>query len=116
MRITKKNRKNKCKKEKYDLIINDGIIFVDATDDGINAGGAVKIYGGKITVSSSENDAIDANGPSGIIINGGEIEASGISVPGCAFDCDNNPFVINGGTVIGYGSSNISTPNESAKL
>ncbi|MCQ2589203.1 MAG: carbohydrate-binding domain-containing protein [Treponema sp.] len=99
---------------KYDLIINGGNITIDATDDGINAGGSIQINDGNINVASSQNDAIDANGFSGIIINGGFIEACGISTPECAFDCDNSPFVINGGTVIGFGSSNITMPSENS--
>lgn len=99
---------------KYDLIINDGEITVNSTDDSLNAGGAITINGGKINVVSTLNDAIDANGPSGITINGGVIFASGTSNAECAFDCDNNPLTINGGTLIGLGSSNTSIPSNNS--
>lgn len=97
---------------KYDVIINGGTILVNATDDAINSGAAVSINGGNVTAQSSTNDAIDANGPSGILINGGQVWCAGTNVPECAFDSDQNPFVINGGTVVGYGSTNITMPSD----
>lgn len=101
---------------KYDLIINGGNISVNTTDDSLNAGGAIKINGGTIYAVSSMNDAIDSNGPDGITINGGSVYAKGTNVPECAFDCDNNPFTVNGGNIIGFGTGNYSSPSsESAQ-
>lgn len=108
----------KCSPEgieaKYDIIINGGSVDVNATDDAINAGAAVVINGGSISANSSRNDAIDANGPSGITINDGEVWGYGVSVPECAFDSDMNPFNINGGTVVGFGSVNFTTPSDNS--
>lgn len=98
---------------KNNLLINGGNISVTTSDDGINAGGGVKITGGDIKVVSSQNDAIDANGKKGIEITGGTTVAIAVSNPAeCAFDCDNNRFVVTGGLLVGMGSSNYSQPTE----
>lgn len=96
---------------KLDVVINSGTIVLNTTDDSINAGGAITINGGALSVTSLNNDAMDANGPAGITINGGNVIASGVSMPECAFDCDNNPFTVNGGTIIGFGTGNYTTPS-----
>ena len=36
--------------------------------------------------------------------------ALGLTTPECAFDCDQNPLTINGGTLIGLGTSNYTAP------
>ena len=95
---------------KSNLNINAGTITLNCTDDAINAGGNITINGGAIYAYSSQNDAIDANGSSGITINGGTIVAIGIREPECAFDCDNNPFKITGGLLVGLGTNNYSSP------
>lgn len=64
---------------------------------------------------SLTNDAVDANGRRGIIINGGNIFGIATNSPECAFDSDQNPLNINGGTVIGFGSSNITNPADTSK-
>lgn len=46
---------------------------------------------------------------------GGHVLAFGATGSECGFDCDNNTFLINGGTVIGFGGNNISTPSTSSK-
>ena len=95
---------------KGNLTINAGTITLNCTDDAINAGGNVVINGGAVYAYSSQNDAIDANGSSGITINGGVIVALGVKTPECAFDCDQNPLKINGGLLVGLGTSNYTAP------
>ena len=104
----------KCSPEgieaKGDLTINGGTITLSCTDDAINATGSVYINGGAVYAYSSQNDAIDANGSSGIKITGGIIVAIGTNTPECAFDCDNYPFSITGGLLVGLGTNNYTAP------
>lgn len=100
---------------KSDLIINGGKIKINSTDDAVNAGGSIVINGGTIYANSSFCDGFDANGSNGIMINGGTIFVSGINVPECAFDCDQNPFTVNGGILVGFGSGNITMPSSLSK-
>ena len=95
---------------KADMTINAGTITLNCTDDALNAGGSIVINGGAIYAYSSQNDAIDANGSGGITVNGGVIVAIGINTPECAFDCDNYPFKMNGGLLVGLGTSNYTAP------
>ena len=96
---------------KGNLTINAGLITLNCTDDAINAGGNITINGGAVYAYSSQNDAIDSNGSNGITINGGVIVAIGVKEPECAFDCDNNPFKITGGLLVGLGTNNYSGPS-----
>ncbi len=104
----------KCSPEgiesKGNMTINAGTIVLNCTDDALNAGGSIYINGGAIYAYSSQNDAIDANGSSGITITGGTIVAIGINTPECAFDCDNYPFKITGGLLVGLGTNNYTAP------
>ena len=104
----------KCSPEgieaKADLTINAGNISLNCTDDAVNAAGSIYINGGTLYAYSSSNDAIDANGKGGITITGGTIVAIGIRTPECAFDCDNNPFKITGGLLVGLGTNNYTAP------
>jgi len=95
---------------KGNLTINAGTITLNTTDDSINAGGNVTINGGAIYAYSQKNDGIDANGSNGITINGGVVVAIALSMPECAFDCDEKPFTVNGGTVIGLGTDMFTAP------
>ena len=95
---------------KANLTINAGTITLNTTDDSINAGGNVTINGGAIYAYSQKNDGIDANGNNGITINGGVVVAIALSMPECAFDCDEKPFTVNGGTVIGLGTDMFTAP------
>jgi hypothetical protein len=76
---------------KSDLLINAGDLQVVSTDDGFNAISSMEINGGYITVTSSNNDAIDANGP--LTINGGMIVAHGAGVPEGGMDNDQYAFL-----------------------
>jgi hypothetical protein len=96
---------------KSDVTINSGYLIVSTTDDGINAGDSITINGGYLYCASSDNDAIDSNGP--LTISGGVIVAIGAGSPEGAFDCDNNTFAITGGTLVGIGGD-LSTPSTSA--
>ena len=95
---------------KANLTINAGTITLNTTDDSINAGGNLTINGGAIYACSQKNDAMDANGSNGITINGGVIVAIALNMPECAFDCDEKPFTVNGGTVIGLGTDMFTAP------
>lgn len=97
---------------KANILINNGNLSLTTTDDSINAGGAIKIAGGRVYAYSSKNDAIDANGTGGIEISGGYIVARGTTTPECAFDCDTNLFAITGGYVVGIGTNNYSPLTE----
>lgn len=92
------------------LTINDGELDIRTYDDAINAAKAIVINGGKINCYSSGNDGIDSNGT--IAINGGIVLSSGTNSPEEGFDCDQNPFTITGGILIGTGGGT-STPTSS---
>ena len=89
---------------KNTLEISGGEIYVNAYDDGINAGQDVNITGGYIYSRSTNNDGIDANG--NFYINGGLVYAIGSRVPEVALDANTEEgkrLYINGGTVIVVG-------------
>ncbi len=88
------------------ITINDGVIYIAANDDGINAGQKVYTYtptieinGGTITIvmGQGDTDAIDSNGY--IYVNGGTIDITAQS----AFDYDAGAEY-NGGTIIVNGT------------
>lgn len=97
------------------LTVNDGVITVNTTDDGLNAGKHIAINGGRLYVKSSQNDAVDSNGT--LTISGGLLVAQGAGAPEGALDADNNTFTVTGGTFVGIGgrnstvTSNTSTQN-----
>lgn len=94
---------------KGSLVINGGIVEVEATDDGLNAGKEIIINGGYIYAYSRAADAIDSNGE--LAINGGIIVALGGFVPETGLDCDNDSnFIFTGGTVVSFGGANNNTP------
>ena len=91
------------------LKIEGGVINVSGKDDGVNTnldyGSVTLITGGKVTVNGgdgSEGDGIDSNGM--IIITGGEVTAA--AKPGADSGLDSDVgTVIDGGRVIGVGST-----------
>lgn len=92
--------------------INDGNIYIEAYDDGINAtykstafDVMIEFNGGNtvIVMGAGDTDSIDANGS--IIVNGGTIDITGNS----SFDCDGNAQY-NGGTIIVNGTQVDSIP------
>ncbi len=94
--------------------INDGLINISATDDGVNAARkssaytpTVEINGGTLTVamSSGDTDGIDSNGK--LIITGGTVNGTA----GSAFDDDGAASFI-GGTVIINGQQVDTLPNQ----
>lgn len=94
---------------KSTLTINDGILNINAYDDGLNAGTALYINGGSLYVYSQSNDGIDSNGT--LTITGGQTISVGAGNPEEGFDCDNNTFKITGGIAIGIGGAT-SMPTE----
>lgn len=111
---------------KKGVIINGGIVNVNSKDDGINANAAIYFNGGKTTVISRANDAVDANPEGGfmfpgmfggnqggeqkepeplIFISGGEVYAySWVGSPEEGLDCDFNPIEVTGGTAFSIGA------------
>ena len=98
------------------VIIDDGTVSIEASDDGINAAKkfsgltpVVVINGGniKIVMGQGDTDGIDSNGD--IEINGGTVDVTGNS----SFDYDGTG-TINGGTVIVNGSEVTTLPNQFA--
>lgn len=94
--------------------INDGIINIQASDDGINVGRksnactpTVEFNGGTVTIvmGAGDTDGVDSNG--NIIVNGGTISVSGQST----FDYDGTAQY-NGGTIIVNGTVTNSIPNQ----
>lgn len=94
---------------KSTLTINDGILNINAYDDGLNAGTALYINGGTLYIYSQTNDGIDSNGT--LTITGGKTIAVGAGNPEEGFDCDNNTFKITGGVAVGIGGAT-SMPTE----
>ena len=101
--------------ETNDITINGGDIYIEANDDGLNAGGD----GGIITINSGNvfikagGDGIDSN--KDLIINGGTIYTMGSSIGGDAGIDTDGKFEINGGEVIVLGSDMIQSPDSSSK-
>ena len=101
--------------ETNDITINGGDIYIEANDDGLNAGGD----GGIITINSGNvfikagGDGIDSN--KDLIINGGTIYTMGSSIGGDAGIDTDGKFEINGGEVIALGSDMIQSPDSSSK-
>lgn len=96
------------------ITINDGVINIAASDDGVNAARkssaytpTVEINGGTLTIvmGAGDTDGVDSNG--NLIINGGAIDVTGQS----AFDYDGTAQY-NGGTIIVNGSQVDSIPNQ----
>jgi len=88
---------------KSDLTINSGYLTINVTDDALNAGKSITVNGGYIYCASSANDAIDSNGK--LTIAGGVIVAIGSGGVEGPFDCDQNTFLISGGTFVGIGGT-----------
>lgn len=97
---------------KEELLINDGTFTINSEDDGINAGTKLTVKGGKLTVVSKTNDGLDCNGD--LILDGGTITAISLQSPECAFDVDNSKFAINGGTIVGLGTT-VTSPTAEAQ-
>ena len=85
------------------IVINDGNITINASDDGINAAANTNAYetaivfnGGNVNVSvgQGDTDAIDSNGS--IYVNGGTIN---VTAQMSSFDYDRTAE-FNGGTII----------------
>lgn len=96
------------------VVINDGEITINASDDGINAAHKdeslspyIEINGGNvdITMGQGDTDGIDSNGD--IIINGGTISINGQS--SCDYD---GTASLNGGTLIVNGQETNTIPNQ----
>jgi len=102
---------------KAGVTISGGTINVATTDDCINASVSssnITISGGTIYAYSSDNDVVDSNGT--LTISGGTLVALTATNPECAFDCDSNTFAITGGTIIGIGTNNYSSPTAASCL
>lgn len=96
------------------LTISGGTLEVSAYDDGINAANDLVVEGGDLTVLSTKNDGLDANG--NLYLSGGVVRAFGASSPECGIDANSEAgykVYITGGSILAVGGSN-STPTTSA--
>jgi hypothetical protein len=96
------------------LTVDGGTIYIKSYDDCINSSSTMNINGGDITVISSSNDGLDANG--NMYITGGYTRAFGAKSPECGIDVNSESgycLYFTGGTLIGVGGSN-STPSKSS--
>ncbi len=96
------------------LTINGGKVTVQAYDDAINSSSHMYINGGEITVISTNNDGLDANG--NVVLNGGYVLAFGGSSPECGIDANSEQgytVIFTGGTLLAVGGGN-SVPTTSA--
>ena len=100
--------------EATQVILNDGTVRIQATDDGINAGRKssalsvkIEINGGDITIAmgAGDTDGVDSNGD--LVITGGTINITGQS----PFDYDGN-LTYTGGTIIVNGTETNSVTNQ----
>ena len=98
---------------KATMTIHGGTINISTVDDGINAKAHLQIDGGDIQIVASGNDAIDSNGT--MTITGGNVFACGTRQPEESFDCDQNTFIITGGTLLGISGGGNSTPSSSSQ-
>ena len=113
--------------EAKDLTIEGGTITIAASDDGINTidknaetgefqddGSMLTINGGDVTITA-DGDGIDCNGSG--VMNGGTVIVYG-SRSGADSALDyNGTFVMNGGTMLASGSSEMAmTPSDSSKV
>jgi len=101
--------------EANDITINGGNIYVEAVDDGLNAGGD----GGTITINDGilyikgNGDGIDSN--KDLIVNGGTIYTTGSSNGGNAGIDTDRGYQINGGEVVVLGSDKLEEPKKSSE-
>ncbi|MCD8207634.1 MAG: carbohydrate-binding domain-containing protein [Bacteroidales bacterium] len=94
------------------LTINGGTLFAYGYDDGVSVQSAITITGGRIYAYSESNDGIDSN--TAITISGGLVIASSTNGPEEGLDTDDSRnFLINGGTVIATGGSQVSPSSSS---
>lgn len=101
--------------EAQNITFNGGTYNINASDDGINAGGdggTITINGGNFYISAG-GDGIDSNRDA--VINGGTVFVIGSEDGGNAGIDTENGYTINGGTVIALGSDMLETPKDSSK-
>lgn len=102
--------------DENDLTIESGIINIECTDDGINAGGdaggVITINGGKIFIKA-DGDGIDSN--KDFIMNDGEVYVIGSALGGNAAIDTDGKFEINGGNVTAIGTDMIQNPDNTSK-
>ena len=100
--------------EATQVILNDGVIRITATDDGVNAGKKskslsvkIEVNGGSLTIAmgQGDTDGIDSNGD--LIITGGVIDITGQS----PFDYDGS-CTYTGGTIIVNGQETDTITNQ----
>lgn len=87
---------------KTSIIINGGMHYYKAYDDGMNCAGPIKFAGGLTVVFSNGNDAVDSNyGRSGAVEigNGCIVAYTSKGAPEEGLDCDNNSYI----TITGNG-------------
>ena len=89
---------------KSTVVINDGLLTINAYDDAVNASSDLTVNGGYIYARATNNDGLDANG--NCYIKGGLVYAIGASSPEVAIDANTEggkKLYVQGGTIIAVG-------------
>ena len=98
---------------KTNLYVKGGLVEVSSKDDCLKATQSVTIAGGKIYAYSHNADGIDCLGKvtvtGGVAVINGEVNNEGI-------DCDQNEFIVLGGTFVSVGSANSSVTSSAQKF
>ena len=101
--------------ETKNITIDNGNIYVESNDDGLNAGGdgaKITINDGSLYIKAS-GDGIDSN--KNLVINGGTIYTMGSSKGGDAGIDTDDGYTINGGTLVALGSDMLEVPSNDSK-
>ena len=94
------------------LIFNGTSVNIVSVDDSVNAFNKIEFNDCFFNGKSTNNDCVDSNGT--IEVNGGFVYTIGSNTPNSGIDCDNNSFIINGGTVISLGGT-VTAPDTNSK-
>ena len=102
--IYAKSARHEAIESKSTLVINDGIVYAEASDDAINSGSDLRLNGGDVRGNSSAGDGLDANG--NFYIKEGNVFAVATRQPEVGIDANTEggyKLYITGGNIVAIG-------------